>query len=403
MEFAYELVNYKTLCFLLLAFLVYSYLLFVYNSMAMKKYDYLVVGAGLFGVVVAEQLHKKGYKVLVVEKRNNVAGNIYTEEIEGIQVHKYGPHIFHTSNKEVWDYVNKFAKFNNYINMPIAYYKGKYYNMPFNMNTFHQVFGVNTPEEARERIESEIKAANIKEPKNLEEKAISMVGRTIYEMLVKGYTQKQWGRPCNELPPFIISRLPVRYEYNNNYFNDIYQGIPIGGFTQIVENMLDGIEVRLNCDYLEHREELDQLADQIIYTGEIDRFFNYKYGALEWRSLRFEEEVLDQLDYQGCAVVNYTEYEIPYTRIAEHKYFDPSQKSNKTVITKEYSKTWSVGDEAYYPINDQKNGELYKKYQELAEQNQNIHFGGRLGTYSYYNMDVVIEKALQLVESLLNK
>ena len=369
----------------------------------MKNYDYLIVGTGLFAATCAYELNKKGYKVLVVEKRSNVAGNIYTEEIEGIQVHKYGPHIFHTSNKMVWDYVNQFTKFNNYINMPIAYYKGKYYNMPFNMNTFHQVFGVNTPEEARERIESEIKAANIKEPKNLEEKAISMVGRTIYEMLVKGYTQKQWGRPCNELPPFIISRLPVRYEYNNNYFNDIYQGIPIGGFTQIVEKMLDGIEVRLNCDYLEHREELDPLADQIIYTGEIDRFFGYKLGALEWRSLRFEEEILDQPDYQGCAVVNYTEYEIPYTRIAEHKYFDPSQKSDKTVITKEYSKTWSVGDEAYYPINDQKNGELYAKYKELALQFPNIHFGGRLGTYSYYNMDVVIEKALQLVESLTNK
>ena len=369
----------------------------------MKKYDYLIVGTGLFAATCAYELNKKGYKVLVVEKRPNVAGNIYTEEIEGIQVHKYGPHIFHTSNKMVWDYVNQFAKFNNYINMPIAYYKGKYYNMPSNMNTFHQVFGVNTPEEARERIESEIRAANITEPKNLEEKAISMVGRTIYEMLVKGYTQKQWGRPCDELPPFIISRLPVRYEYNNNYFNDIYQGIPIGGFTQIVEKMLDGIEVRLNCDYLEHREELDPLADQIIYTGEIDRFFGYKLGALEWRSLRFEEEILDQSDYQGCAVVNYTEYEIPYTRIAEHQHFEPGQKHKKTVITKEYSKTWSVGDEAYYPINDQRNGELYAKYKELAEQNPNIHFGGRLGTYSYYNMDVVIEKALQLVESLINK
>ena len=379
---------------------VYKQIDLVYNNIVMKNYDYLIVGTGLFAATCAYELNKKGYKVLVVEKRPNVAGNIYTEEIEGIQVHKYGPHIFHTSNKMVWDYVNQFAKFNNYINMPIAYYKGKYYNMPFNMNTFHQVFGVNTPEEARERIESEIRAANIKEPKNLEEKAISMVGRTIYEMLVKGYTQKQWGRPCDELPPFIISRLPVRYEYNNNYFNDIYQGIPIGGFTQIVEKMLDGIEVRLNCDYLEHREELDQLAEEIIYTGEIDRFFGYKYGALEWRSLRFEEEILDQSDYQGCAVVNYTEFEIPYTRIAEHQYFEPGQKHKKTVITKEYSKTWSVGDEAYYPINDKKNGELYTKYKELAEQNPKIHFGGRLGTYSYYNMDVVIEKALQLVESL---
>lgn len=376
----------------------------LYNNYAMKKnYDYLIVGSGLFAATCAYELNKQGYKVLVVEKRNNVAGNIYTEEIEGIQVHKYGPHIFHTSNQMVWEYINQFAKFNNYINTPIAYYKGKYYNMPFNMNTFHQVFGVNTAEEAKACIEKEIKDANIMEPKNLEEKAISMVGKTIYEMLVKGYTQKQWGRPCNELPPFIISRLPVRYEYNNNYFNDTYQGIPIGGYTQIIDNMLKGIEIRLNTDYLEHRDELDSLADKIIYTGEIDRFFNYCYGALEWRSLRFEEEILDQPDYQGTAVVNYTEYEVPYTRIAEHQYFEPGQKHQKTVITKEYSKTWSVGDEAYYPINDQKNSEKYAKYKELAEQKENIYFGGRLGTYSYYNMDVVIEKALELVKKLTQK
>ena len=378
-------------------------MIFVYNSKAMKKYDYLIVGAGLFGSTVAEQLHKKGYKVLVVEKRNNIAGNIYTEEIEGIQVHKYGPHIFHTSNKLVWDYLNQFAKFNDFINMPLAYYKGKYYNMPFNMNTFHQIFGVNTAEEARACIEKEIKEAHIEEPKNLEEKAISMVGTTIYEMLIKGYTQKQWGKPCNELPPFIITRLPVRYEYDNNYFNDIYQGIPIGGFTKMIENMLEGIEVRLGVDYLENREELDKLADQIIYTGEIDKFFNYELGTLEWRSLRFEEEILDQEDYQGNAVINFTEYEIPYTRIAEHKYFDPSQKSSKTVITKEYSKTWSLGDEAYYPINNQRNSELYAQYKLLADKLPNIHFGGRLGTYSYYNMDVVVEKALKLVEELLKK
>ena len=368
-----------------------------------KKYDFLIVGAGLFAATCAHELNKNGYKVLVVEKRPNIAGNIYTEEIEGIQVHKYGPHIFHTSNKTVWDYLNQFVKFNNFINMPLAFYKGKYYNMPFNMNTFHQVFGVNTPEEARERIESEIKAANIKEPKNLEEKAISMVGTTIYEMLIKGYTQKQWGKPCNELPPFIITRLPVRYEYNNNYFNDVYQGIPIGGFTKMIANMLEGIEVRLGVDYLEHKGELDQLADQIIYTGEIDKFFNYCYGALEWRSLRFEEEIIDKSDYQGNAVINYTEYEIPYTRIAEHQYFELGQKHSKTVITKEYSKTWSVGDEAYYPINDQKNSELYQKYKALADQQSNIYFGGRLGTYSYYNMDVVVEKALQLVEKLIVK
>ena len=380
-----------------------NYVNWCYNNIVMKKYDYLIVGSGLFAATCAHELNKKGYQVLVIEKRNNIAGNIYTEEVEGIQVHKYGPHIFHTSNKVVWDYLNQFAKFNDFINMPLAFYKGKYYNMPFNMNTFHQVFGVNTPEQARERIESEIKAANIKEPKNLEEKAISMVGTTIYEMLIKGYTQKQWGKPCNELPPFIITRLPVRYEYNNNYFNDIYQGIPIGGFTKMIENMLDGIEIRLGVDYLEHREELDKLADQIIYTGEIDKFFNYELGALEWRSLRFEEEILDQEYYQGNAVINYTEYEIPYTRIAEHKYFDPSHKSSKTVITKEYSKTWSLGDEAYYPINNQRNSELYSKYKQLADKLPNIHFGGRLGTYSYYNMDVVVEKALQLVEQLLAK
>ena len=372
-----------------------------YNSRAMKKnYDYLIVGAGLFAATCAHELNKRGYKVLVVEKRNNIAGNIYTEEIEGIQVHKYGPHIFHTSKKEIWDYVNQFAKFNDFINMPLAFYKGKYYNMPFNMNTFHQIFGVNTAEEAKMCIEKEIKEANIKEPKNLEEKAISMVGTTIYEMLIKGYTQKQWGRPCNELPPFIITRLPVRYEYNNNYFNDTYQGIPIGGYTMWIENMLKGIEVRLNCDYLEHKDELDQLADKIIYTGEIDKYFNYCYGALEWRSLRFEEEIIDKPDYQGNAVVNYTEFEVPYTRIAQHQYFEPGQKHNKTVITKEYSKTWTLGDEAYYPINNDKNSELYAKYQELAKQNPNVYFGGRLGTYSYYNMDVVVEKALQLVEEI---
>ena len=372
-----------------------------YNSRAMKKnYDYLIVGAGLFAATCAHELNKRGYKVLVVEKRNNIAGNIYTEEIEGIQVHKYGPHIFHTSKKEIWDYVNQFAKFNDFINMPLAFYKGKYYNMPFNMNTFHQIFGVNTAEEAKMCIEKEIKEANIQEPKNLEEKAISMVGTTIYEMLIKGYTQKQWGRPCNELPPFIITRLPVRYEYNNNYFNDTYQGIPIGGYTKWIENMLKGVEVRLNCDYLEHKDELDQLADKIIYTGEIDKYFNYCYGALEWRSLRFEEEIIDKPDYQGNAVVNYTEFEVPYTRIAEHQYFEPGQKHNKTVITKEYSKTWTLGDEAYYPINNDKNSELYAKYQELAKQNPNVYFGGRLGTYSYYNMDVVVEKALQLVEEI---
>ena len=369
----------------------------------MKQYDYLIVGSGLFAATCAYELNKAGKKVLVIEKRANIAGNIYTEEIEGIQVHKYGPHIFHTSNKMVWDYVNQFAKFNNYINMPIAYYKGKYYNMPFNMNTFHQVFGVNTAEEAKACIEKEIKEANIKEPKNLEEKAISMVGTTIYEMLIKGYTQKQWGKPCTELPPSIITRLPVRYEYNNNYFNDTYQGIPIGGYTQIIQRMLEGIEVRTNVDYIAQRDELNTLAESIIYTGEIDRFYDYRFGALEWRSLRFEEEIIDKPDFQGNAVINYTEYEVPYTRIAEHQYFEPGVEHQKTVITKEYSKTWSKGDEAYYPINNQRNSELYAKYKELADKENKIFFGGRLGTYSYYNMDVVIEKALQLVESILAK
>ena len=376
----------------------------MYNYLAMKKnYDYLIVGSGLFGAVVAYEFNKRGYKVLVIEKRPNIAGNIYTEEIEGIQVHKYGPHIFHTSNKATWDYVNQFAKFNNFINMPLAFYKGKYYNLPFNMNTFEQVFGVKTEKEAKACIEKEIKTANIKEPKNLEEKAISMVGTTIYEMLIKGYTQKQWGKPCTELPPSIISRIPVRYEYNNNYFNDTYQGIPIGGYTQIIEKMLNGIEVRTNVDYIAQRNELNSLADNIIYTGEIDRFYDYRFGALEWRSLRFEEEIIDKPDYQGNAVINYTEYEVPYTRIAEHQYFEPGAKHQKTVITKEYSKTWSRGDEAYYPINNQRNSELYAKYKELADKENNVFFGGRLGTYSYYNMDVVVEKALQLVESILAK
>ena len=368
-----------------------------------KNYDFLIVGSGLFGATVAYELNKKGYKVLVVEKRNNIAGNIYTEEVEGIQVHKYGPHIFHTSNKSTWDYVNQFAKFNDFVNMPLAFYKGKYYNMPFNMNTFHQVFGVDTAEEAKACIEKEIEQANIKEPKNLEEKAISMVGTTIYEMLIKGYTQKQWGKPCTELPPSIISRIPVRYEYNNNYFNDAYQGIPIGGFTQIIERMLEGIKVRTNVDYIAQRDELNALAESIIYTGEIDRFYDYRFGALEWRSLLFEEEIIDKPDYQGNAVINYTEYEVPYTRIAEHQYFEPGVGHQKTVITKEYSKTWSKGDEAYYPINNQRNSELYAKYKELADKENSVFFGGRLGTYSYYNMDVVIEKALQLVESILAK
>ena len=395
MEFVCELVNTKTegfKCFFLL-----------YNMSMINEYDYLVVGAGLFGAIVAHELHKKGHRVLVVEKRSHLAGNIYTEEVLGIQVHKYGPHIFHTNKKEVWDYVNQFATFNDFSNMPLAYNKGKYYNLLFDMHTVERVFGVKSPSEAKARIEKEIKEANIIAPKNLEEKAISMVGTTIYEMLIKGYTQKQWGKACDELPPFIISRLPVRYTYDNNYFNDAYQGIPIGGYTAIIEKMLQGIDVRLNTDYINNRQALDKKAKHIIYTGEIDRFFEYEFGALEWRSLRFVEEVIDQPDYQGHAVINYTEYEIPYTRIVEHQYFEPGLKHEKTVITKEYSSAWRVGDEAYYPINDEKNSALYARYVKLALERENISFGGRLGTYAYYNMDVIVEKALQLVTSLLTE
>lgn len=395
MEFACELVNILTMGF--------KYYDLVYNCAMTNKYDYLIVGAGLFAGIAAHELTKKGYRVLVVEKRNHVAGNIYTEEVEGIQVHRYGPHIFHTSKKEIWDYINQFASFNDFINAPLAYYKGKYYNMPFNMNTFEQIFGVKSPEEAKARIEKEIMDANIQEPKNLEEKAISMVGTTIYEMLIKGYTQKQWGKPCTELPPFIISRIPVRFTYDNNYFNDTYQGIPKGGYTQIVKKMLEGVEVRLNTDFLLHREELENCAEKIIYTGEIDRFFNYQLGALEWRSLRFEDEIIDMPDYQGNAVVNYTEYEIPYTRIAEHQHFEPGIKHKKTIITKEYSQKWKQGDDPYYPLNDERNTALYADYIKLAEQRGNIYFCGRLGGYAYYNMDTIVEKALQFVESLLNK
>lgn len=360
-------------------------------------YDYLIVGSGLYGSICAHELTKKGKKVLVVEKRSHIGGNIYTENIEGINVHKYGAHIFHTSNKKVWDYINQFAEFNNYINSPIAIYHDELYNLPFNMNTFSKLWGIKTPKEAQEKIENERKKYYKEIPSNLEEQAINLVGLTIYEKLIKGYTAKQWGRPCNELPSFIIKRLPVRFTYDNNYFNDRYQGIPMGGYTQIIEKMLKGIEVRLNTNFLDHKEELMPLAKNIIYTGPIDEFFNYKYGALEYRSVRFEEEILDEVNHQGNAVVNYTEYEVPYTRIIEHKHFEFDVTSKKTVISKEYSSTWKLGDEPYYPVNNDKNNALYQQYLLEAKKLNNVYFGGRLGQYKYYDMDKVILEALNFL------
>ncbi len=362
----------------------------------MEKYDYLIVGAGLFGAVFAYEANREGKKCLVIDKRNHIAGNVYTENVEEIQVHKYGAHIFHTSNKEVWDYVNQFAEFNRYTNSPVARYKDEVYNLPFNMNTFNKLWGVFTPEEAKKKISEELEMVKIDEPKNLEEQAIKLVGKTIYEKLVKGYTEKQWGKRANELPSFIIKRLPVRFTYDNNYFNDKYQGIPIGGYTQIVEKMLNGIEVRLNCDYFENKQELDSIAEKIIFTGPIDKFYEYKFGELEYRSLRFETEVLDVENYQGNAVVNYTEYEIPYTRIIEHKHFEYGTQY-KTVVTKEYPDVWNKEKEAYYPVNNEQNNELYNKYKELAEKDKHIIFGGRLGQYKYYDMHKVIEEALKCV------
>ena len=366
----------------------------------MYKYDYLIVGSGLFGSTVANELKKKGKKVLVIDKRNHVGGNVYTENIEGINVHKYGAHIFHTSNKEVWDYINQFAEFNNYINSPIARYKNELYNLPFNMNTFTKLWNdVFTPQQARDRIEQEKKEFFVNEPKNLKEQAINLIGKTIFEKLVKGYTEKQWGKTCNELPSFIIKRLPVRFTFDNNYFNDRYQGIPIGGYTKIIEKMLDGVDLKLNYNYFEHREELDNVANKIIYTGSIDQFFDYCYGPLEYRSVRFETELLDTDNYQGNAVVNYTEYEVPYTRIIEHKHFEFGTQT-KTVISREYSSKWTLGEEPYYPVNDEKNNYLYSKYAELASQNKKVIFGGRLGKYKYYDMHVVIEEALKLTEQI---
>jgi UDP-galactopyranose mutase len=364
------------------------------------KYDYLVVGSGLFGAIFAHEATKKGKKVLVIDKRPNVAGNIYTEVIEDINVHKYGAHIFHTNNKEVWNYINQFAEFNRFTNSPVANYKGEIYSLPFNMYTFNKMWNVVTPEEALAKIEEQKKEAGIVEPKNLEEQAISLVGTDIYEKLVKGYTEKQWGRPCNELPAFIIKRLPVRLTYDNNYFNALYQGIPIGGYTKMIENMLDGIDVQLNTDYLANKDKLDKIADKIVYTGAIDAYFNYELGTLEYRSVRFETEVLDIPNYQGNAAVNYTDAQTPWTRIIEHKWFEFGTQP-KTVISKEYSSEWKLGDEPYYPVNDEKNNELYLKYKKKAEQLPNIIFGGRLGEYKYYDMDAVIDSALQLCKKEL--
>lgn len=363
-----------------------------------KQYDYLIVGAGLYGAVFARELTKAGKTCLVIDKRDHIAGNIYTHEMEGIQVHQYGAHIFHTNNKEVWDYLNQFAVFNRYTNSPIANYKGEIYNMPFNMNTFNKMWGVITPAEAAAKIEEQRKANYTENPRNLEEQAINLVGVDIYEKLIKGYTEKQWGRPCSELPAFIIKRLPVRLTYDNNYFNALYQGIPVGGYTAMVANMLEGVEVRLGQDYLADKAEWDALADKVVYTGPIDAYFAYKLGVLEYRSVRFETEVLDETNYQGNAVVNYTDAETPYTRVIEHKHFEFGTQE-KTVISREYSAEWKLGDEPYYPVNDEKNSALYAKYKALAEGENGVIFGGRLGEYQYYDMDKVVEVALAKVQA----
>ena len=369
-------------------------------------YDYLVVGAGLFGAVFAQQAKEKGYTVLVVDKRPNIGGNVYTETIEGIHVHKYGAHIFHTNNKRVWQYITQFAEFNRFTNSPVANYKGELFSLPFNMYTFNKMWGVVTPEQAAAKIEQQRQEAGISEPKNLEEQAISLVGRDIFEKLVKGYTEKQWGRDCKDLPAFIIKRLPVRLTFDNNYFNALYQGIPVGGYTKMVANLLDGIEVRLNTDYLVHKAELDALAKKVVYTGPIDAYFGYKLGTLEYRSVRFENEILDKPNFQGNAAVNYTNRETPWTRIIEHKWFEfgKDEQGNdlpKTVISREYSSEWKPGDEPYYPVNDAKNGEVYEMYRELASKEEKVIFGGRLGEYKYYDMDQVIASALLLCDKIL--
>ena len=369
------------------------------------KYDYLIVGAGLFGCVFAREMKKAGKSCLVIEKRDHIAGNIYTKEQHGIRVHQYGAHIFHTNNTEVWNYVNRFATFNRFTNSPVANYKGELYSMPFNMYTFNKMWGVVTPEEAAAKIEEQKKEIT-EEPQNLEEQAISLVGRDIYEKLVKGYTEKQWGRDCKELPAFIIKRLPVRLTFDNNYFNALYQGIPIGGYTKLVENLLEGIEVRLNEDYLKDKAKWNAMAKKVVYTGAIDAYFDYTLGNLEYRSVRFENEILDVPNFQGNAAVNYTDRETPWTRIIEHKWFEFGKDENgndlpKTIISKEYSSEWKPGDEPYYPVNDKKNGELYQKYKALAEKEENIIFGGRLGEYKYYDMDAVIASALECARNQL--
>lgn len=371
----------------------------------MKQYDTLIVGSGLFGATVAYCLNKAGKKVLVIDKRPHIAGNVYTEKTEGIIVHKYGAHIFHTNNREVWRFVNQFAEFNRFTNSPVANYKGEIYSLPFSMYTFNKMWGVVTPEEAKAKIEEQKAAAGIEEPKNLEEQAIRLVGTDIYQKLIKGYTEKQWGRDCTELPPFIIKRLPVRFTYDNNYFNALFQGIPVGGYTKMVENMLEGIEVKLNTDYLDHKEEFNAMAEQVIFTGPIDAYFGFELGTLEYRKVDFETELLDMQNFQGNAAVNYTDRETPWTRIIEHKWFEFGKDENgndlpKTVISREYSAQWKPGDEPYYPVNDAKNGELYQKYVALAKEEPNVIFGGRLGEYKYYDMDQVIASALALVKKL---
>ena len=361
------------------------------------KYDYLVVGAGLYGAVFAREAKKKGRNCLVIDKRDHVAGNIYCEEIEGINVHKYGAHIFHTSNKKIWEYINQFAEFNNYINSPVAVYKDELYNLPFNMNTFSKMWDIRTPQEAKAKIAEQVAETGITEPKNLEEQGLSLVGKDVFEKLVKGYTEKQWGRDCKELPAFIIKRLPVRFTYDNNYFNDRFQGIPMGGYTKIVEKMLDGVDVKTKTDYFEFIKENPDIAERTVFTGMIDQYFGYKLGALEYRSVRFETEVLDTDNYQGNAVVNYTEREVPYTRIIEHKHFEFGTQE-KTVISREYSSEWSVGMEPYYPVNNEQNNSLFEKYRKLADKESDVIFGGRLGSYKYYDMDKVIEAALDMCE-----
>lgn len=378
----------------------------------MAEYDFLIVGAGLYGCVFAHELKKLGKKCLVIDKRAHLGGNVYCEETEGINVHKYGAHIFHTSNKKVWNYVNDIVEFNRYTNSPVARYKDELYNLPFNMNTFAQMWGVKTPDEAQKKLDEQkadalaaMKAAGVSEPRNLEEQALTLIGKDIYEKLIKGYTEKQWGRKCTELPAFIIKRLPVRMVFDNNYFNDTYQGIPIGGYNRLIEGLLDGVETRTGVDYFANKAELDAKADKIVFTGKIDEYFGYKYGNLQYRTVRFETEVLDTPNYQGNAVVNYTEREVPYTRVIEHKHFEMFGQevydNPKTVISKEYSTEWKPGMEPYYPVNDKQNTELYAKYKELADKEQNVIFGGRLAEYKYYDMDDVIEAALGALDGII--